>query len=112
MKTKIALISFALTFALACTAAECMEARYYGEAYRGKPMAWHALPYNPDGLTCSTYRWPLGTWLRVTCNGRSVVVRNTDHPGESELDLSRRAFLRLANLSVGKITVCVSEVSP
>jgi rare lipoprotein A len=52
-------------------------ASWYGEELRGVLMA-NTKPFNPDKLTAASGAYPLGSRLRVTSNGRSVVVTVTD----------------------------------
>lgn len=90
-------------------------ASWYGEAYRGKRMA-NGARFNPDALTCATYRWPLGATLKVTHEGRSVMVIVTDRgpaiPLGRLIDLSQAAFAQLAPLSRGLLRVQVVELFP
>lgn len=86
-------------------------ASWYGEEYRGKPMA-NGRPFNPDALTAASWFFPLGTRVRVTVGDKTVVVTITDrgpHPrlvreGRT-IDLSRAAFARLADTRLGLIPV-------
>jgi rare lipoprotein A len=88
------------------------RASWYGEGYRGKTMA-NGKPFDPEGMTCASWHHPFGTLLRVTNarNGLQVVVEVTDR-GPAQwtgciLDLSSRAFRRIADPRVGKIDVRV-----
>ena len=86
------------------------RASYYGEAYRGRTMA-NGQPFDPDGMTCACWRWPLGQRLRVEHQGREVIVLVTDRGPAVALDrlidLSQAAFDRLAPLRRGVIAVNV-----
>ena len=91
------------------------RASYYSEEYRGKTMA-NGQPFNPDALTCATWKYPLGSVLMVRHytprgNWRSVVVTVTDRGPDKRLgrliDLSRAAFKHLTNLRAGLIDVDV-----
>jgi rare lipoprotein A len=72
--------------------------------------------FNPDGKTCATWEWPIGTYLRVTNleNGCSVTVKVNDRgPAkclERLLDLSRQAFSEIAELRKGLIRVEVETL--
>lgn len=91
------------------------KASYYGEAYRGKRMA-NGERFDPTALTCATWEWPLGSWLEITHNKRTVVVRVTDRGPAFNLgrlvDLSQGAFEHLANWRLGVIDVTIREVAP
>jgi rare lipoprotein A len=88
------------------------KASYYGEGYRGKPMA-NGQRFDPDALTCACWRWPLGTRLRVTWRTRSVVVTVTDRGPSLALDrvidLSQAAFAQIAPLPLGIIEVTIQD---
>lgn len=68
------------------------------------------------GLTTASTKYPKGTYLRVTnlANNRSVIVKVNDFgPEESTgriVDLERKAFQKLAPLSIGVIRVRVEEI--
>jgi rare lipoprotein A len=91
-------------------------ASFYGEGCRGKTMA-NGHPFNPDALTCASHYYPLGTWLLITHDNRSVIVCVCDRgPAPNllktrQLDLSEAAFKQLAPLSHGLIQVYVSRMS-
>ncbi|HZZ20293.1 MAG TPA: septal ring lytic transglycosylase RlpA family protein [Opitutaceae bacterium] len=79
------------------------RASYYGEAYRGHPMAWKGRPFDPDALTCASWFYPFGTILQVTSGTKSVLVVVTDRgPGPMPLmhgvliDLSAGAFAEIS----------------
>ena len=84
-------------------------------------MSWYAQGqltangerFNPNALTCAHKTLKFGTRLRITRNGKSIVVRVNDRgPFVSgrEIDLSRAAFARLASLDSGVITAEVATV--
>ncbi len=62
-------------------------------------------PFDCRRLTCATWRYPLGTWVRVSYQGRNVVCRVTDRgPAKRlhrDIDLSLAAFRKLADPRVG-----------
>ena len=73
--------------------------------------------FDETKLTAASWFYPFGTRLRVTHGERSVVVTVTDRGPSKRLvkqgriiDLSVRAFRRLAPLSAGVITVTVGVV--
>lgn len=97
-------------------------ASWYGEEYRGKPMA-NGAPFDPDERVCASWDYPLGTVLCVRLVGplrggsREVWVAVTDRGPSRELyargrilDLSQKAFATLAPLSAGLIEVEIAEV--
>lgn len=86
-------------------------ASWYGEAYRGRTMA-NGQPFDPAALTAASWAFPLGTRVRVTHAGRSVVVTITDrgparrlHRRGRVIDLSEAAFARLTPTRAGLIQV-------
>ncbi len=64
---------------LLCLAAQAHEttASWYGDELRGHTMA-NGQPFVPEHLTCASWSYPLGTSIRVGCNGVTVVVTVTD----------------------------------
>lgn len=85
------------------------QASWYGERHHGLPMA-NTKPFDMHAMTCAaTKRFKLGDRLRVTHEGKSVVVTVTDR-GDFErlgrtLDLSRAAFAKIADLKTGVVEV-------
>jgi rare lipoprotein A (peptidoglycan hydrolase) len=66
---------------------------WYGEEFQGRPTA-SGERFEQYGFTCAHRTLPLGTWLRVTFRGRSVIVRVNDRGPSVKgrmLDLSRGA---------------------
>jgi rare lipoprotein A len=61
------------------TAAAAGIASFYGNEFRGKPMA-NGLPFNPDALTAASRVLPLGTRVLITNlhNGRQAYAIITD----------------------------------
>ena len=72
--------------------------------------------FDENNLTCACRIYPLGTLLRITniSNGKSVQAKVTDRIGKrfakTRIDLSKRAFLELADLSTGIIQVKITQV--
>lgn len=91
------------------------RASWYGDEYRGKLMA-NGQPFDPAGMTCATRLWPLGTMLRVQELGTNLIVyvEVTDRGPAAWagciIDLSHRAFRRLADPRVGHVSVHISVV--
>ena len=93
-------------------------ASWYGEDYRGKPMA-NGRPFDPDALTCASWFFPLGTVVEVTHGNRAVIVTVTDRGPHRRLvaagrliDLSQRAFHELAPLQRGLAAVKIRAWKP
>lgn len=113
------LLLLLLLWVLACVQQGChaagVVASWYGEEHRGRPMANRA-PFDPDALTCASWRHPLGTRLRVAHGRRTVTVTVTDRgPARRllrtrQLDLSRAAFARLAAPELGLVSVQVTRL--
>lgn len=77
-------------------------------------LAANGRPFDTNLLTCATWRYPLGSHLRVTDihNGFSVCVLVTDRPHRrfpNRIDLSPAAFSRLNGLGLGTCVVSVTE---
>lgn len=71
-------------------------------------------PLDDTAMTCAMWNVPMGTRLRVTAGGRSVIVRVNDRGPAMRLvaqgrivDLSKAAFARLADTRRGVIDVTV-----
>jgi len=95
-------------------AASCAGASYYGvgDGYHGQTTA-SGERFNTYDLTAAHRTLPFGTRLRVTHEGRSVIVRINDRGpfiAGRDLDLSYAAFGKLASTSRGHINVCYSRV--
>lgn len=96
---------------------------WYGGDFHGKLMA-NGKIYDKNGYTAASPlikgttkpKYPFGTKLRVknVRNGKSVVVTITDTGGFAkygrELDLSKGAFDKIANLDTGEIVVKIEKV--
>jgi rare lipoprotein A len=95
-------------------AASCNGASYYGvgDGYHGQTTA-SGERFNTYAMTAAHRYLPFGTRLRVTHEGRSVVVRINDRGpfvAGRDLDLSYAAFSALASPGRGHINVCYSRV--
>ncbi len=104
----------ALVPAAAEAGSGCGQASFYGlnDGFAGQLMA-NGQPMNPRAMITAHPSLPLGTRLRVSSNGRSVIVKVTDrgpwHDGRI-LDLSHGAFTRIARPSSGLARVCYTIV--
>jgi len=93
-----------------CRGAEICECTYYSDDLEGQLMA-DGEPYNPYDYTAATYLYPLGTELRVTYNGKSVLVLVRDRCDNlTDIDLSKVAFKAIAPLELGRIIVRIEDV--
>lgn len=92
------------TFAIQQTNAAVVS--WYGGKHHGRTTA-SGERFNQNALTAASNVHKLGSLLKVTnkANGKSVVVRVTDTGGFGKygrtLDLSKGAFSKIANLSIG-----------
>lgn len=86
---------------------------HYGNNHVGKKMA-NGKIFDKNALTCAHNQYPFGTKLRVSYQGKSVIVTVTDRGGFNKLgriiDLSEGAFKRLAPLSKGLIKVKIEKL--
>ena len=92
-------------------------ASWYGKGFEGKITASGYI-YSADQLTCASNRYPFGTVLKVTNkeNKKSVVVVVTDRGPFTEkygreIDLSRKAFDKIASSSEGLIKVDIKVIN-
>lgn len=101
-----------------------LTASYYSVASLKREGTWtvshgtmaNGKQFSDSNLTCATRLYLLGTVLLVTNqkNGKSVLVRVTDRIGkrfaDTRIDLSKRAFESIADLSEGLIPVEIMVV--
>ena len=89
------------------------KASHYGNNHVGKKMA-NGKIFDKNALTCAHNSYPFGTKLKVSYQGKSVVVIVTDRGGFNKLgrviDLSEGAFKKLAPLSKGVIKVKIEKL--
>lgn len=89
------------------------KASYYADSFQGKVMR-NGQVYHSNNLTCASNTHKLGTKLKVTNleNGKSVIVKVTDTGSFSKvtLDLSKRAFERIAELEKGIINITIKKI--
>lgn len=107
-----------------CTNSYAYTASWYGVTGDTTDPWKHTLTasgqrFNENALTAASWKYPLGTRVRVTnmANGRSVVVLINDRgPGKHlyrkgrVIDLSRGSFEWIANLKSGVINVKVRKL--
>ena len=89
------------------------KASYYADSFQGKVMR-NGQVYHSNKLTCASNSHKLGTKLKVTNldNGKSVIVKVTDTGSFSKvtLDLSKKAFERIAELDEGIINIKIKKI--
>lgn len=90
-----------------------LTASYYGKAHHGRTMA-NGDPFDMHAMTAAMWGVPFGSRYRVTHKGKSVVVTITDRGPAKRLgraiDLSQAAFAKLAPLSQGLASVCLTRI--
>ena len=105
MLAALALVSW---LALACAVrAEVCTASWYG--FESGRVTANGERWNPLGLTAAHRRYPFGTRLRVSQNGRSVVLRVNDRGPAAWtgrcLDLSKGAARALGISGVARVSI-------
>lgn len=101
---------------------EYEEISWYGfeycKAHNPECVTASLEPFDENALTCAcNYTYPLGTLFRVAYRGKSIIVRCNDRGSFEEkynrtLDLSKKAFERLAPTETGILRVSVEELKP
>jgi peptidoglycan hydrolase-like protein with peptidoglycan-binding domain len=89
-------------------------ASWYGPGFHGKRTANGEI-YDQRELTAAHKTLPLGAWVRVSADGRSIVVRINDrgpYVGDRLIDLSFAAAQRLGVAHAGTATVEIQAVAP
>jgi len=89
------------------------KATYYADSFHGRVMRSGAI-YDMNKLTCASNTHPIGTKLKVTNteNKKSVIVKVTDTGKFKKvtLDLSKKAFSKIAELERGIIEVTIKKI--
>jgi rare lipoprotein A len=89
------------------------KATYYSDTFQGKVMRSGQV-YDANKLTCASNTHKLGTKLKVTnlYNGKSVIVKVTDTGSfrKVTLDLSKKAFSKIAKLNKGVINIKIKKI--
>ena len=89
-------------------------ASYYADKFHGRKTA-SGKKFDNNGYTAAHKKLPFGTKLKITneANGKSIIVEVTDRGPFSksrEIDLSRRAFMDIAdNKNSGVVIVTIEE---
>lgn len=93
-------------------ACERMTASYYGTE-NGQTRTANGEKFTGRAMTAAHRSYPFGTKLRVTYQGKAVVVRVNDRGpfvrGRS-LDLSKSAARKLGMIPAGVASVCVERL--
>ena len=93
------------------------ECSWYGDKYKGKPMA-SKVKFDPAKPYIASWDYPFGTWLRLEYGTNRVVGvvmdrgprRDLDHKGR-KLDISKSLFKKLVgDLDVGVVKVKYRKV--
>ena len=90
-------------------------ASFYGNGEKLNKFTSNGEVFNPNDLTCASWDYPFNTMLKVTnlANNKFVYVRVNDRGANKRLyrliDLSKKAFSKIANLEQGLITVKVER---
>lgn len=112
-----ALFSFAF-FLFAICSCRGAVASWYGEEYRGYPMA-NGQPFDPQKPICASWHYKFGTRLKVTNldNGKSTIVTCLDRGPAKRLvrqgrviDLSESSFAKIADTNLGLIRVRIRKL--
>lgn len=92
-------------------------ASWYGEKFRGRPMACSGIPFNPDNYSAAAdTRYACGERLLVTniTNNKSVEIIVLDRGGFKKygrsLDLSEAAFKKIAPLKQGIVKIKIQRI--
>lgn len=105
---KVKYIKRGLQLAMCFYCLTSFKATYYADAFHGKIMRSGKV-YDMNKLTCASNTHKLGTRLKVTNvdNNKSVVVTVNDTGSFTKvtLDLSKKAFSKIAKLEQGVINV-------
>ena len=89
------------------------EATYYGGSFHGNYTKSGEI-FDKNKLTAASNKLPLGALIKVTNkdNGKSVVVKINDTGAMPNhvIDLSEKAFSKIANLKTGRIKIKVNII--
>ena len=91
-------------------------ASWYGGSEKLNKFTASGDVFNPKDLTCASWNYPFGTWLKVTnlANAKSIIVRVNDRGPARRLgraiDLTKAAFLKIANTKQGLILVKIEKL--
>lgn len=100
------------------TEANTVKASYYGGGGKGEHLSSFTASgkrFRPWGLTCASWKYPIGSRLLVTYGRRKVVVTVNDRGPAvwtgRQLDVSRGAAVKLGLIHAGVGRVQVARLS-
>jgi len=100
---KVVLFIILLCFLILPFLASCQTATYYHDKYEGRQTASGDI-FRQSKFTCASNNYPFGTILRVFYKDKYIDVRVNDVMVDSNvLDLSKIAFMMLADTPVGRL---------
>lgn len=89
------------------------KASYYHSSFHGK-ITYSGEIYNENKLTAASNVYPIGTRLKITNveNNKSVIVKINDKGSfrKVSIDLSKKAFERIAELEKGIINIKIKKI--
>jgi rare lipoprotein A len=89
------------------------RATWYGKQFHGRITKSGEI-FDKNKLTCASNVYPIGSVLKVTNieNGKSVVVRVNDTGSFKKvtLDLSEKAFKKIADIKVGIVKIKIKKL--
>ena len=89
------------------------KASYYHSSFHGK-TTYSGEIYNENKLTAASNVYPIGTRLKITNieNNKSVIVKINDKGSfrKVSIDLSKKAFERIAELEKGIINIKIKKI--
>ena len=110
MKTKLLIFGFICVSAMKTTT---HKATYYSDHFVGRETKSGEI-FDQNKLTCASNIFPIGTRLKLTNieNNKSVVVRVNDTGSFKRvtLDLSKKAFKRIAKLEIGIVKIKIKKL--
>ena len=91
-------------------------ASWYGGSERLNRYTANGEIFDPDGFTCASWDYPLGTKLRVTnvVNNKNVIVRVNDRGPNKRfgraIDLTKNAFKNIECPKKGLVMVKIEKI--
>lgn len=89
------------------------EATFYADKYINRPTTSGQI-FTQNKLTCASNYFKLGSKIKITNleNNKSVIVTVNDTGGfdKKVIDLSKKAFSKIADLKQGRIKIKVKEI--
>lgn len=110
---KLVKFNFILILAGVMLASFNYEATYYADFFNGRPTKSGEI-FTQEKLTCASNKFAIGSRLKITNieNGKSVIVKVNDiGPSSTKvIDLSKKAFKKIADLEKGRIKIKVKHL--